>query len=132
LSRFFLISTSVIFILFLFFFAFFWLLPHFRNTPVTTNKESQAEPLLLTVNSPNDNEVVSTPTIKIAGRTNSNALIVIYSRDNEEVIAASQEGLFSTDFPLNEKLNEITITSQAENGEEKSIARDIYYLKEEL
>ena len=87
---------------------------------------------LLTINSPEDNQVTDIASVKIAGKTNPQALIVIYSQDNEGVLEASQDGSFSINFPLSERLNEITIINQTKDGEEKSVTRDIYYSREEL
>jgi len=124
--------TIVIFFFFLFFFIFFWFLPHTRNLPNTSNQTNKKEEAFLTVSSPEDNLVTDIASVKIAGRTNPQAVIAIYSQDNEEVLEASQDGSFSTEFPLKEKLNEITIITQTVNGEEKSVIKDIYYTKEEL
>jgi cellulose synthase/poly-beta-1,6-N-acetylglucosamine synthase-like glycosyltransferase len=128
------LSFAIIFILvlFLFFFAFFWLLPHLRTPPSAPSPELKKEEISLTLTSPEDNQVTDIASVKIAGKTNPQALIVIYSQDNEEVLEASQDGSFSINFPLSEGLNEITIINQTKDGEEKSVTRDVYYSREEL
>jgi hypothetical protein len=90
------------------------------------------EELILDLTLPEDDQVTDISFIKIVGKTNPSALVAIYSRDNEEVQEASSDGSFSTDFSLKEGFNEITVASQAKNGQEKVMTKDTYYSKEEL
>lgn len=76
----------------------------------------------LTLTSPNQYEVFTQSTIKIAGLTKANSYVVIQS-DKNTVTRADSSGSFSVDFELEEGINAILIKSfeQDYTAHEKSV-----------
>lgn len=103
-----------------------------------TSKEVSIKPVAptpkpnvyLTVLEPKDERVYDKKVIEVSGKTNSDALIVILTEDNEEVISPTNLGDFSTTITLRNGENFIQITAIAPNGESLTVDRTVTYSTE--
>lgn len=88
---------------------------------------------ILEIGEPSNGTIVSKNSIAIKGRAPKNAVIVIQSPIKDTVIK-TEDGGFSTDFPLALGENTITVTSYAKDGQTQTQEKEIrvYYLDEQL
>jgi hypothetical protein len=79
-----------------------------------SNPVSESEPaeLTLTINTPEDNAIVATNKIAVAGNTSPDAVVSI----NEEILVADSNGNFSTTITLAEGPNIIQIIASDDAG----------------
>ena len=92
------------------------------------------EPVSLTLHleSPDDNQMVYDPKIKIEGQTAPKALVVISSDTVDQALEADGGGDFSTTLTLQSGVNQITVMTLDEQGNTKTEERTLYYSKEKL
>jgi hypothetical protein len=83
--------------------------------------------LFLTLDSPKNEEVLSTKTVKIAGKTTPDAIIVVNTETNDEVVEPTANGAFSLTQTIGNDVNLIQVTAIFPNGEEKVIQRTVTY-----
>lgn len=86
--------------------------------------------LFINITSPKDEEVVSTQTIKLSGKTMPNAKIVILSDSSEEAAVADKDGNFTTTVTLSKNQNILQITAVSEKGEIIKVQRTVTYTSE--
>lgn len=86
----------------------------------------------LALDSPKDEEVVNKKIITISGKTTSDAIIVIFVDDSEQIITPALDGSFSTTQTLNTGQNVIEVTAIGEFGEEKKLVRTVTLSNEEF
>ena len=85
------------------------------------------ETLFLTLDSPKNEEVLTTKTVKISGKTTPDAIIVINTQLNDEIVEPTSNGAFSLTQNIGNDVNLIQITAIFPNGEEKVIKRTVTY-----
>lgn len=90
-----------------------------------TPKISPISSFFLTVDSPRDESVVADRIVTLAGKTNSSAIILIQTAENDQVLSPAKNGDFSTTVTLDNGANYIEITAMAPNGEETKVNRTI-------
>lgn len=88
--------------------------------------------IFIAVEKPEDEEVVSTRTIAVTGKTSPNARIVILTPTSEEAGIASSNGNFSTDIILDEGENVIEISAIDSTGEIAKVTRTVIYSTEDF
>lgn len=98
------------------------------GTPTPTSKSKSA--VFLAIDSPRDEEVVSKKTINIVGKTTSEAIVVISTKNTDEVIKPASNGNFSTTAVIDNGVNKIEITAINPNGEETKIIRTVTFSTE--
>lgn len=116
----------------------FYLYQMTNKTPPTTKKIASEvtpsptpdESLFLTIDSPKDEEVLSTKTIKISGKTTPDAIVVVNTETNDEVVKPTANGSFSLTQTIGNDVNFLQITAIFPNGEEKIIQRTVTYNSE--
>ena len=86
--------------------------------------------LFLNIITPKDEDVVSNKTIKVSGKTISNAKIVIISNSSEQAAIADSDGNFSTNVTLSENENILQIIAISESGETIKSERTVTYSTE--
>lgn len=86
--------------------------------------------LFLTIDTPQDEEVVDTRTIKISGKTTPDAKIVILTQESEEAAIPTKDGSFSTDINLSSDENIIEVSAIGANGEIVKVKRVVSYSTE--
>lgn len=86
--------------------------------------------LFLNITSPKDEEVVSNRTVKVSGKTVSNAKIVIIASSFEVAAVADRDGNFSTSVSLSENENILQIIAVSPDGENVKTERVVTYTTE--
>lgn len=88
--------------------------------------------IFISVAKPEDEEVSTTRSLTISGKTIPNAKIVILTPTTQEAGVAAKDGSFSTDINLDEGENIIEISAVADNGETAKIKRTVIYTTEDF
>lgn len=94
----------------------------------TTSKPS----IFLSLDKPKDEEVVTKKIISISGKTVTDAIVVVLTNNDEEVLAPTSNGDFSTTTTIEDGENLIEITAIKPDGESTSILRVVTFSKEEF
>lgn len=107
------------------------------NTSTNTISTASPTPTLppsisLTLNQPKDEDVVNNKVLIVSGKTQSNAVIVVITDSDEDVITPSAKGDFSTTVNLDDGQNILEVISIAPNGESVTSKRTITYSQEEF
>ncbi len=89
---------------------------------VTPTPKSQ---VFLSIDTPKDEDVIDTKTVKITGRTSPDAVIVVTTNTNDQVVTPAANGNFSTTAILDSGENAIQIQAIAQNGEETNVIRTV-------
>lgn len=96
-------------------------------TPSTTEEASS-----LKIDKPQNEDVISSRTVTISGKTEPNAVIVAQSAADEQVAKASANGSFQFTLDIEEGLNTINVTAILADGTEVSEIRTITYSQEDF
>lgn len=88
--------------------------------------------IFISISQPNDEEVSSTRSLKISGKTIPNAKIVVLTPTTQEAGVAASDGSFTTDINLDLGENIIEISAVAPNGETAKIKRTVIYTTEDF
>jgi hypothetical protein len=117
--------------------AAFYFYQSTKNVPpstinIATNNNATPTPtpqpkIYLILNQFPDEQVVSSKTLKISGKTNSNATIIIITDGDQEVLQPSAQGDFSTTITLTNDQNIIKIESILPSGETTMLTKTITY-----
>jgi hypothetical protein len=99
-----------------------------RVTPTSTPRPK----VYLSLNEPSDEEVVSSKTLSISGKTNPNATLIIVTTSDQQVIQPTTQGNFSTTIILDVGQNIIEIHSILPTGETIVIRRIVTYSTEDF
>lgn len=83
--------------------------------------------VILSLAEPKDEEVVDSKILKISGKTDPNAVVVIITGQDEEALNPSKTGDFSTTVTLDNGANLIQVTALSKNGETSTIKRTVTY-----
>src|SRR5258708_11760541 len=83
-------------------------------TPTSTSNPS----FFLTIDEPKDESVSDTKTIKITGKTISDATVIISTAGDDQIATASSSGDFSTSATIDNDENQVLVTSIAPSGDE--------------
>lgn len=86
----------------------------------------------LNVDQPEDNFVAQTPSLTVKGKTSALATVVVVAGEETQLVESGPSGDFSLDLPLQEGVTEIEITAFAQNGEEQSVTREVFYTPEAI
>lgn len=84
-------------------------------------------PPYLTITTPSEGETINSEKIQIAGKTDSDAVVSV----NNQKIALSQNGEFSTSITLSPGVNTIVFESISKYGKKRAITRTIQYQAEQ-
>lgn len=80
---------------------------------------------ILAIDKPKDEEVVSSKTITITGKTATDAVVVVSTETDEQIITPAQNGNFNTTQTISDGANIIQITAIFPDGGEKRITRTV-------
>lgn len=86
----------------------------------------------LIVDKPKDEEVVTTKTVTVSGRTTADAVLVVVVNDQEDIIEPMSNGDFSATITLEDGQNIISISAIFSNGESKTIKKTVTVSTEEF
>ncbi|MBI2195561.1 MAG: hypothetical protein HYU48_00770 [Candidatus Levybacteria bacterium] len=103
------------------------------NNPVVTQQEKSAPlSIFLTVSKPVDESVVEKKVVEVSGKTKPDATIVILTSLDEEVVAPTADGDFSTTVNIDNGQNLIEITAIAKDGAQQKIIRTVTFSTEKF
>jgi hypothetical protein len=105
--------------------------------PVTLGEKIAPSPtpqndLLLTIDSPQNEEVFDKKVISVTGKTESNATIIISSEGADQVVTPATNGNFSATQTIPDGTTLLTITAIASSGKEKQITRTVTFSTEDF
>lgn len=86
----------------------------------------------LTLNSPDDNQLVFDNTLLVSGSTNPGASVVISDQSFDHLLKANDQGNFSDTVALDSGVNIFTVTVFSDNGDTKSNIKQVYYSKTKI
>lgn len=103
-----------------------------KTKTISISKPSPTTPpsIFLAVDNPKDEDVIDKKIINISGKTTADAVIVISTEANDQVIPPASNGNFSATATIGDGQNQIEITAIVPNGEEAKIIRTITYSTE--
>lgn len=84
----------------------------------------------LTIDAPGDESVVTSKTLAVKGKAQSNATIEITTPVDDEVTTASSAGDFSTTATLDDGTNQVTVTAISPNGQDETKTITVTYSTE--
>ncbi len=96
--------------------------------PVTTRLAS----LSLDILNPEDDFLTFEKSVVVSGRTMARATVVIINNETPEILEANTKGEFSKVIDLETGPNQLTITAFDVVGNNKSVAKTIYYNEEKI
>ncbi len=85
---------------------------------------------ILAIDKPKDEEVVSNKTITITGKTAADAVVVVSTETDEQIITPAQNGNFNTTQTISNGANIIQITAIFPDGGEKRVTRTVSFSSE--
>ena len=101
--------------------------PVVQTTISPTPKLTQANVVFLNITSPTDEMVVTNKTLKVSGKTNPEATIIIITKSDQQVLQPNSTGDFTTTVDLSNDQNLISIMSILPSGESKQIQDTVTY-----
>jgi len=87
---------------------------------------------LLTLDSPNDEEVFDKKVITIKGKTRSDATIIVTSENTDQIVKPASNGTFTLSQTILNGTTILYITAVFPNGDEKTITRTVTFSTEEF
>ena len=109
--------------------------PASKSQPLTLGSQITPTPTpdngnFLSIDSPKDEDVSTTQTITVSGKTAKDATVIVSSEDSDQVVKPAANGNFSLTLNIGSGTTLIHITSVFANGEETSVTRTITYSTE--
>jgi len=97
---------------------------------VVTPTPLEESSIFLSLDSPKDEEVFDKKTITVSGKTKEDAIIIISSDSDDQVVTPAKNGSFSATQSIDNGANKIVITAISPNGEEETITRTVTFSTE--
>lgn len=104
--------------------------PEKQLTVLTRPSPTPKPSVILVIDEPTDEKIYDNKIVKLSGKTEPDAIIVILTENNEEVLNPSKTGDFSTTISLDTGANVIQITAVGKNGDANTIERTVSYTSE--
>jgi len=108
-------------------------------TPQATKTEAVRIPtqapksgMFLAISEPTNEAVLTSKTVKIAGKTLPGSVVIVATKVNQEVVKPTSGGDFSTTVAIDDGVNLVRLTAIASNGEEKTVLRTISFTSEDF
>ncbi len=106
-------------------------LPQELQRPITVVPAQTPKPkVTLSLDEPKDESVSDSKIIKVSGKTDPDAIIVILTDNDYDVITPSTTGDFSTTETIQDGENSMEITAVAKNGDTNTIKRTVTFSTE--
>lgn len=103
--------------------------PPVAKVSVTPTKPPQPA-FSLTISTPEDEDVVTSKTVKVAGKTNKDATVVVSTDTDDQVLTPAQDGSFNGTVTIGNGQNIIHFLAIAPDGQEIKITKTITYSTE--
>jgi len=91
-----------------------------------------APTIFLTLDSPKDESISDSKTVRISGKTNPEATVVILTLEGEEIVKPSLQGDFVTNITISNGTNFIKVIAMTPDGETQTIQRTVSYTTEDF
>ena len=101
--------------------------PSVRTAVSPTPATAKVKTVLLTLTSPDDQEVLSNKNLDISGKTNPDATILLITDSDQQVLKPNGQGNFTTTTTLDNDQNIITVISILPSGDSKQIQETVTY-----
>jgi hypothetical protein len=88
--------------------------------------------VILSVDQPTDNAVVTSRTLTINGKTNPDATIILTTSSDDQIVTPASNGNYSVTTTIASGENQILVTAIGSNGEETSKKITITYSTEDF
>lgn len=98
--------------------------------PVLGKSVTARNPHTLSLSEPSDEILVNTDVVIVAGQTSPTATVVAVNGELYKMVQADAYGVFNLPIGVIEGINQITVTSFSDQGEEQSLFRTVVYSKE--
>lgn len=86
--------------------------------------------VLLTLDEPKDENIYDNRVVKVSGKTDSDALIIVLTNSDQQVLNPTATGDFSTTVTIGSGANFIQVTAVGKNGDTNTIERTVSYSTE--
>lgn len=100
-----------------------------KNT-LSTAPTPTPQPIYLSVDSPQDEQVVDSKIVTVSGKTAPDATVIISTGGQDQVVTPSSVGNFSTTVTIESGSNMLQVTSISPAGLEATIIRTVTYSTE--
>ncbi|MBI3887696.1 hypothetical protein HY310_01360 [Candidatus Microgenomates bacterium] len=110
--------------------------PSEQAKPATLGSQVSAAPtptstsVMLTIDSPKDEEVFDKKVITISGKTLQDATVIVSSEDGDQVVKPASNGSFSITQTIPDGTTLLTITAVAPSGDEKTLTKTVTFSTE--
>lgn len=98
-----------------------------RSEVAVNPSPTPAPKVALALDEPKDEAVYDNRVVKVSGKTDPDAVVVILTDSDEQVLTPSTTGEFSTTTNIDKGANVIKITAIAKNGDTNTIERTVTY-----
>ncbi len=98
------------------------------QTPTPTKTPT----IFLSVDSPKDESISDSKTVRVSGKTNPEATIVILTLEGEEIVKPSLQGDFVTNITISSGTNFIKIVAMTPDGETQTVQKTVSYTSEDF
>ena len=97
-------------------------------TPISNDTAAQAiVPLTLSVESPNNQTLVSSPNVLVKGKTKPNTTLSIFTETDAISLESDAQGNFQGTITLEKGINTLTVTAFGQDEEDQSISMEVVY-----
>ena len=96
----------------------------------TVTPDLKTSSIFLSIDSPKDESVADKKIINVTGKTIKDAVVVVSTNIDDEVINPASNGNFSTTVNIENGQNQIEVTAIAPNGEEEKVIRTVTFSTE--
>lgn len=100
-----------------------------KPVAITTNQTPKPK-VTLSLDEPKDESVSNTKVIKVSGKTDPDAVIVILTDSDYDVVTPTSTGDFSTTETIKNGENSIEVTAMNKKGDVNTIKRTVTYSTE--
>ena len=114
-------------------------LPSFQSAQTSPSQVRKVSPSpaksaahFLTLDQPEDNLVTQNSTLMVTGKTSVSSTVIVLAGEETQLADVGQNGTFSFSLKLQEGQTTIEVTSFDQNGEEKTISREVFYTTETI
>lgn len=134
--KFLLIAFILVLMMGLGYLGFIYYLAHYKaeNKIVVNPLPQTKNPVSLTLilSNPDDNSLTFTPDLLLSGKTSPQAVIILSSNDEDQVLEPSQGGDFSATLKLESGINQVLVKVFDSQGNSKTEERTVYYSTEKI
>ncbi len=88
--------------------------------------------VFLSIDKPQDGEVVSQKSITISGKTIEGATLIVSTSGTDQVVSPAENGNYSVSVPLDDDENQITLTAISQSGDEITKTITVTYSTEDF